>query len=121
MVYFAYLFEKVRRMKVIFSSSLELGDGMKAKKLDKLKKKIEEKPLFAREYLVYLSENKTGELEIMKANQLVFSYYDSHPISVVGLFKEYDQAIDWITQITTECFKERGDCKLKEYIKCRYF
>ena len=108
-------------MKVIFSSSLELGDGMKAKKLDKLKKKIEEKPMFAREYLVYLSENKTGELEVMKANQLVFSYYDSHPISAVGLFKEYDQAIDWITQITKECIKERGDCKLKEFVKCRYF
>lgn len=108
-------------MKVIFSSSLKLGDGMKAKKLDKLKKRIEEKPLFAREYLVYLSENTTGELEIMKANQLVFSYYDRHPISVVGLFKEYDQAVEWITQVATECFREQGDCKLKEYLKCRYF
>lgn len=108
-------------MKVIFSSSLELGDGMKAGKLDKLKKKIEKKPLLAREYLVYLSENTTGELEIMKANQLVFSYYDSHPLLVVGLFKEYDQAIEWITEITTQCLRERGDCKLKEYVKCRYF
>lgn len=108
-------------MKVIFSSSLKLGDGMKAKKLDKLKKKIEEKPLLAREYLVYLSENATGELEIMKANQLIFSYYDSHPLSVVGLFQEYDQAVEWITEIAEQCIRERGDCKLKEYIRCQYF
>ena len=88
------------------------------KKLDKIKKKLENKPLFSGVFLVTLSRNSSDQLEIYDAKQLVQSYYKKNPPYVVGLAGNYDEAVALVMQITEECLTNRGDCRLKEYLQC---
>ena len=88
------------------------------KKLDKIKKKLENKPLFSGVFLVTLSRNSSDQLEIYDAKQLVQSYYKKNPPYVVGLAGNYDEAVALVMQMTEECLRNRGDCRLKEYLQC---
>jgi mannitol/fructose-specific phosphotransferase system IIA component len=54
----------------------------------------------------------------MDARQLVQGYYDKYPLKVVGIAKDYDDALKLIEQLTQECLHERGDCNLREYLIC---
>jgi hypothetical protein len=103
---------------LIFSPNLYLGEGIKSKKLDKIKKNLIHKPLFAGVYIITLARNSSDQLEIMDARQLVQGYYDKYPLKVVGIAKDYDDALKLIEQLTQECLHERGDCNLREYLIC---
>lgn len=97
---------------------LYLGDGVNVKKLDKIKKKLENKPFFSGIFLIALSRNSSDQLEIYDAKQLVQSYYKKNPPYVVGLAGDYEEAVALVVQMTEECLKSRGDCRLKEYLQC---
>ena len=97
---------------------LYLGESVNAKKLDKIKIKLENKPFFSGVFLITLSRNPSDQLEIYAARQLVQSYYKKNPPYVVGLAGDYEEAVALVTQITEECLKSRGDCRLKEYLQC---
>lgn len=104
--------------KLIFHSKLYLGEGMKGKKTDKIKKMLQKKPLFADVYVLAVAENSADQLEFFDCKQLVQHYYEDYPVYVVGIAKDYNDALKLVEQITQECIKERGDCRLKEYLIC---
>ncbi len=97
---------------------LYLGDSVNVKKLDKIKKKLENKPLFSGVFLITLSRNPSDQLEIYDARQLVQSYYKKNPPYVIGLAGNYEEAVALVTRMTEECLASRGDCRLKEYLQC---
>ena len=97
---------------------LYLGDSVNAKKLDKIKKKLENKPLFSGIFLITLSRNPYDQLEIYAAKQLAQSYYKKNPPYVVGLAGDNEEAVDLVVKMTEECLQNRGDCRLKEYLRC---
>lgn len=97
---------------------LYLGDSVNVKKLDKIKKKLENKPLFSGIFLITLSRNPSDQLEIYAARQLAQSYYKKYPPYVVGLAGNYGEAVALVTQMAEECLVSRGDCRLKEYLQC---
>lgn len=101
-----------------FHPQLYLGESINTKKLDKIMKKLREKPLLAGVYVVALSKNPSDQLELYDAKQLVQGYYQSNPPYIVGLAKDSQEGISLIEQIVSDCLKERGDCALKEYFKC---
>lgn len=101
-----------------YHPKLYLGDSVNVKKLDKIKKKLENKPLFSGVFLITLSRNPSDQLEIYDAKQLVQSYYKKNPPYVVGLAGNHEEAVDLIVQMTEECLINRGDCRLKEYLQC---
>lgn len=107
----------MRRM-LTFRPKLYLGEGIKEKKLDKIKKKLVEKPLRANVYLIALAHNPTAQLECFDARQLAQRFYENYPVQVVGIAKDYKGALQVVERITRECLDERGDCKLKEYLIC---
>ncbi|MBR1854205.1 MAG: hypothetical protein IJ794_13860 [Lachnospiraceae bacterium] len=104
--------------KLCFSSQLYLGEGIEEKELGKIKHKLIRKPLSAKVYVLTFAKNPQDQLEFFDARQLVLPYYEEQPIKVIGIAKDYGDALHLVEQITEECLQTRGDCKLKEYLRC---
>ena len=106
----------VKRLK--FHRKLYLSESISEKKLDKLKRKLEKKPVLANVYLIVPAANAEDQLEFFDAKQLVQPYYRDTCFTVVGIAAGYEEAMLLIEQIVQECLEERGDCKLREYLSC---
>ena len=104
--------------RLTFCSELYLGEGIDKKKLDKIKRKLIYKPYLANVYLIALADNPSEQLEFFDARQLVQHYYEKRQTKVIGIAKDYTEALDIVERITQECLDKRGDCKLKEYLTC---
>lgn len=103
---------------ITYYPRLYLGESISRKKLDKIKKRLEKKPLLSGVFLLTLSANATDQLEIYKARLLAERYYRENPPYVIGIAKTYDEAVAIVEQIVAECLQARGDCMLKEYLLC---
>ena len=101
-----------------YHPKLYLGEGIKRKKLDKLKKRLEKSPIFSSVILITLSRNPVDQLEIYEARQLQQSYYKKYPPFVVGLAADRQEAVEIVKLIVQECIDKQGDCALKEYLSC---
>ncbi len=97
---------------------LYLGESISESKLDKIKKRLKKQPLLSSVYLITVSENPRDQLDIFAANQLVQKFYSKHPVYVIGIASDYEEAVAIIEIIVQECIKARGDCALKEYLLC---
>lgn len=104
--------------KLKFRDDLYLGEGIKPKKLDKIKKRLVEKPLLAGVYIIAVAANPSDQLEIIHARQLAWHYYLEHPRYVVGIAADYDDSLQLVERIVRECMERRGDCDLKGYLLC---
>lgn len=109
---------KEMALEIAYHPQLYLGESIKRKKLDKIKKKLERSPRFSGVFLVALSRNAHDQLEIYHAKQLDWSYYVKYPPYVVGIAGDQKEAFSLVTTIVEECLTERGDCALKEYLRC---
>lgn len=106
-------------VKLNYRPDLYLGESIREEKLDKIKKKLENKPLLSGVFLIALSRNPSDQLEIYSARQLAQKYYAEHPPYVVGIAGAYDEAVAMVERMVRECMEKRGDCALKEYLLCR--
>lgn len=97
---------------------LYLGDSINEKKLDKIKKKLERKPLTTGVFLIAMSRNSYDQLDIFSARLLVQRYYTKNPPYVVGIAGSHEEAVAMVEQLVQECLNARGDCALKEYLRC---
>ncbi len=105
-------------VEIAYRPGLYLGESIREEKLDKIKKKLEKKPLLSGVVLIALSRNASDQLEIYEARQLVQSYYRKHPPYVVGLAGSREEAEKIVEQMVRDCVENRGDCALKEYLLC---
>ena len=101
-----------------FYPNLYMGESINPKKLDKLKYKLIKKPLFAKVYVIAIASNPIDQLDIFEAKQLAWNYYVKHPVHIVGLAGNYDEAVSIVQQIVGDCMESRNDCLLKEYLLC---
>lgn len=104
--------------KIIYHHKLYLGESISDSKLDKLKKRLDKKPLFCDAYLLTISRNPHDQLEILPARQLVQNYYKKYPVYVIGVAATHGEAVLLVEQIVQECLQEKGNCALKEYLLC---
>ena len=118
LILLAVLKESRMALGIEYHPNLYLGKGINEKKLDKIKKKLENRPVFSGVFLVSLSRNPYDQLEIYEARQLCQPYYQKHPPYVVGIAKNREEAFALVEEITAECLQARGDCALKEYLRC---
>ena len=102
--------------RIKFAQNLYLGEGIAPEKLDKLKKRLNKKPLLADVYLITPARNPADQLDIFDARQLVQPHYKDEEFLVLGMASDYEDALKLIEQITRECLVNRGDCNLREYL-----
>ena len=106
------------RVHLFYHSRFYLGESMDEKKLNKIKRKIEEHPLRHGYFLITTARNGVDQLEIFSCRLLAQSYYQKNPPYVIGIASDYDEALGILKRIVEECLKERGDCLLREYLEC---
>lgn len=85
---------------------------------DKVIHKLKKHAKLLNAYVITLSRNPVDQLDIYKAGFLSQKYFRQNPPYVIGLAAGYDEAVDLVRQIAEESFAARGDCELKEYLKC---
>ena len=102
--------------KLIFREKLYLGESIEEKKLDKLKKKLQSKPLLAGVHLIVPAHNPNDQLDIFEAKQLVQPHYKTEVFYVIGIAGSQKEAFSLIEQMVQECLRERGDCRLREFL-----
>lgn len=105
-------------IKLNYRPELYLGEGMKEKNLDKIKKKLETRPLFSGVFLISISRNVSDQLEIYDAKQLSWKYYQKNPPYIVGIADDWQEAVTLVEKMVEDCLHVRGDCELKEYLRC---
>ena len=103
---------------VTYHPRLYLGESIKERKLEKIKRKLENKPLLSGVVLIAISPSVSDQLEIYEARQLAQNYYRKNPPYVVGIAGSREEAVDMVGQLAQECVQKRGDCALKEYLLC---
>ncbi len=105
-------------LEIAYHPQLYLSESIKRKNLDKIKKRLKNSPRFSGVFLIALSRNAHDQLEIYPAKQLDWSYYVKYPPYVVGIAGNQEEAFELVTAIVEECLSARGECSLKEYLRC---
>ena len=106
------------RSRLRFSSKLYLGEGIEEKKLGKIKHNLLVKPYAAKVYVLTVAQNPNDQLEFYDARQMIQPYYRKQQINIIGIAKDYADALQLVAKITEECLSLRGDCRVKEYLLC---
>jgi hypothetical protein len=104
--------------KLQYHYKLYIGESITDEDLDKLKKKLDKKPLYCDVYLITICQNPRDQLAIFSSRELVQKYYAKHPVYVVGIASNHGEAVEIVEKIVQECLQARGDCALKEYLLC---
>lgn len=104
------------KAKLNYSPNLYVGEGISERRLHRMKKKLCHRPLLMSVYLIVFPENDADQLEIISSRQLLLSYYQKLELSVVGLAKNKDDAVELIVRMTEDCLADRMDCSLKEFL-----
>ena len=102
--------------KLTFKDKLYIGESIDAQKLDKLKRNLCNAPVLTKVFLVTISANPTEQLDIIESKYLTYSYYNTHPLHVVGLAKSNNEAIGLVQKIVQECLDTQGDVDLKTFL-----
>ena len=106
------------RDRFTFHPRLYLGEGINEKKVDKMKKMLISKPLLVNVYLMVPAANPADQIDIFDARQLAQPFYKNKSFYVVGMATCYEEALEVVEQMVQDCLRERGDCKLREYLLC---
>lgn len=95
---------------------LFLSPSIKSPK--KLLHKLNKSKIPCNFYVISLAKG-ANQLDIYPAYCLQQSYYRMHQPVIVGLAKNYDEAVDLVMRIVSESLEYTGKCNLKEYIHSR--
>lgn len=106
-----------------WSEHLFLYDVINQKKLNKIKKSIENGKLTFEVYCIAIASNKENLFDIYNANELLFRYYASKHIFIVGIAFSKEDAFTLVTQILNKIYIETGEFSIRTYFQCeeRFF
>lgn len=104
--------------KLTYHHKLYHSDSITENELEKMKKKLEKNPLFCNVYLIVPAGNEKDLLEFYHSRQLAQAYYRDHSPYIIGIARNYGEAVLLVQQLVQECLNERGDCALREYLLC---
>lgn len=90
-----------------------------AKKFVKVKKRIEQSKAVKNVYCILLSSNENNLLDIMNANELLFSYYQKKELLLVGVACSRASAMEIVRQIVQEIYEQTGDVDIRKYFSNR--
>ena len=87
-----------------------------ATEITKLMDKINNGKLLVGVYVITLASNKNDNLDILNANLLLQKYYKEKEVYIVGVAKSKAECIDLVKRIISDCYKQRNDEKIKEFL-----
>lgn len=102
--------------KLTFSEKLYIGESMDVRKLDKMKKNLCNTPVLTKIFLITISTNPAEQLDIIASKYLTYTYYNTHPLHVVGLAKSNGEAVGLVQKMVQDCLDTQGDVDLKAFL-----
>ena len=93
---------------------LYLADGIKKK--EKIIRKLEEKKLQMNIHIITLARNEKNQLEIYNSMILLQPDFPHDDFFVVGLAKDYEDAIELVEEIVQEVYNETKGADIRSYI-----
>ena len=87
-----------------------------AGEITKLIDKISNKKLLVGVYVITLAANKNDNLDILNANLLLQKYYAEREVYIVGIGKSKDECIELVKKIISDCYKQRNDENIREFL-----
>lgn len=69
-------------------------------------------------YVICMAQGP-DQLEIFHSAYLKQKYYRLHPPVVVGIAKDYGEALELVVLMMKECVADTGGCNLKDYLISR--
>ena len=111
------LFRVKKIRKLDFSPNLYFGEGVASNDFEKLRKKLLTTPLLTNVFLLTLPENDSDQIDLISSRLLVQGYFGEHPIKIVGIAGDREDAVSLVLKITEDCVALRKDCMLKEFLK----
>ncbi len=99
-----------------FHDNFYTGD-LSPKEVKSIVKKIKNKKrtYIDKFYCIILPLFDDGVLEIYEHNQLLLPYIIDKDIVIVGIAKQYDEAIEYVAQIVDDIYKQTGDVNIYKY------
>lgn len=94
---------------------LYLGEGLENKK-EKLKEKLDSRHFLPGIQLIVLSQGKEDQLEIFSANLLLQKNLSKDSLFVVGITKDFGEALEIVEGILHTVYNETGGTDMRSYI-----
>lgn len=94
---------------------LYLAEGLEKKK-EKIIQKLEDNKLQISMHLLVLAQGDHNQLEILNSVQLLQPCYPKDDLFVVGLAKNYDEAIELVEKIMKEVYDTTKGTDMRSYI-----
>ena len=68
-------------------------------------------------YVTAISQNPAEQLDIYHCSVLQQKYFRKNKnFTIVAITGSHKEAVQFVTYLTEDCLKTRGDCKIKEYL-----
>lgn len=87
------------------------------KKQKKIKKRMEKHKVNLRVYCIALASNEKNLLDIYCSNELLFQYYRSKEMKIIGLASSKESAIRMTADIINDVYQETGKIDVRAYFQ----
>lgn len=94
---------------------LYLTKGL-GKKKDKIIRKLEERKFQLNIHIITLAQNERNHLEIYDSKILLQPDYPCDDFFVVGIAKDYEDALELVEEITQEVYNKTKGVDIRSYI-----
>lgn len=98
-----------------FYSELYVSEGLQKKK-EKIMKKLQTGKLRRNLQLITLAEYPQNQLEIYSSMLLLQPLFPKKNILVVGIVKDYEEALEFVEDLTQKVYNETGRIDIRSYI-----
>lgn len=87
---------------------------MDSSQIGRIKRRILNRPLFADLYLLTLAANGKDYLDIIHTKYVFFNFHQE--LEVVGIAKDYNEAVELVQRIVSECYEKNNDTDIRSYL-----
>lgn len=101
---------------VLWTSRLCVGKRMEKKK-NKVIASINNREATFGVYCIAFASHPSNLFDILDANELLFPHYQKSEVTVVGLTKGRDEAIEMVQSMLMEVYQKTGDFDVRTYFK----
>ena len=98
--------------------NLYVGESIRHK-TEKIKWKIRHNAGQVEIYVITLASNPSNLLDIIPAQELMQKAYPKKELYVIGLAHGYDEALEVVTQIIDEVYRETGGFAVAAYLRTK--
>ena len=106
----------VQNMKVNVCKQLYISENA-VKDKGKIIRAVKKNKLRLGAFLIVLSQDNDSLLEIYPSYIFLHPHFKKSEISIVGISKGYNEAVELVRCMVEQCYKEKGNLELKSFFE----